>query len=530
MKSACCIPLVVTLLVSALWSADASAQSAATWGITFPTSHTGVEQQHFLEGVTAMHLHMFEDAGEHFQAAQRLAPDFAMAYWGEALNQHRTIWSIHNLEEARSVLRRLGATPEERAATATTAREKGYLAAVEELFGEGTQREREAAYSEAMRELSEAYPTDTEARAWYALSLMRVTPPGLTREQTRTRMASLALRVLQDNPLHPGGNRYLIQSTDDPENSALGFVAVENLRGVEATAAEALHIPSHVHIQQGMWPEAAESNMRAFEASMAWVDEHGWSLEDLNNHNYGHLIQFAHYAYLQAGQLAEAEAIRQRVRTDFEESGHAGAIRTPLSDTHARSVVDLAHWKDARMLAEMAQRDGIRDAGMWLAIGIAAARSDDLELAREALAVLSGTTGGPASLAAVSAKQVAGLIHLAEGDVDRALGELSEATRINWERPVTRIGVPPRPLKPVIELYGEALLEVGQTQKALDQFELGLTVFRGRTGLLMGAAQASRELGRIEDAQGYYRALADIWADADEGHPFAAEIRKNAMR
>ena len=104
------ISLVATLLVSALWSADASAQSAATWGITFPTSYTGVEQQHFLEGVTAMHLHMFEDAGEHFQAAQRLAPDFAMAYWGEALNQHRTIWSIHNLEEARSVLRRLGAT------------------------------------------------------------------------------------------------------------------------------------------------------------------------------------------------------------------------------------------------------------------------------------------------------------------------------------------------------------------------------------------------------------------------------------
>ncbi len=74
------------------------------------------------------------------------------------------------------------------------------------------------------------------------------------------------------------------------------------------------------------------------------------------------------------------------------------------------------------------------------------------------------------------------------------------------------------------------LLEVGQTQKALDQFELGLTVFRRRTGLLMGAAQASHELGRIEDDQEDYRALADIWADADENHPFAAEIRRNTMR
>ncbi|MCH7815925.1 MAG: hypothetical protein IIC60_05065, partial [Proteobacteria bacterium] len=72
------------------FSSQLGAQTYQNWNLVFPTSQTGAAQEHFLDGVTYMHLHMFEDAGEHFRASQQLAPDFAMAYWGEALNQHRT--------------------------------------------------------------------------------------------------------------------------------------------------------------------------------------------------------------------------------------------------------------------------------------------------------------------------------------------------------------------------------------------------------------------------------------------------------
>ena len=173
---------ITTVLVSLLLIAPTSvAQPASYWQMQFPTSESGIAQQHFLEGVTAMHLHMFEDAEEHFQAAQTAAPDFAMAYWGEALNNHRTIWSIHRPEQARAVLGRLGATPIERAAKAPTTREKAYLEAIEILYGAGSQRERQASYSKAMAQLSAQYPDDLEAKAWYALSLMRETPAQMTR-------------------------------------------------------------------------------------------------------------------------------------------------------------------------------------------------------------------------------------------------------------------------------------------------------------------------------------------------------------
>ena len=111
-------------LILLVFSTQASAQVYKNWGLVFPTSQSGEAQEHFLDAVTYMHLHMFEDAEEQFRMAQRLVPDFAMAYWGEALTQHRTIWSIHRLDVAREVLARLGATPTERAAKAPSAREK----------------------------------------------------------------------------------------------------------------------------------------------------------------------------------------------------------------------------------------------------------------------------------------------------------------------------------------------------------------------------------------------------------------------
>ncbi len=505
------------------------AQTASNWGMEFPTSQSGVAQEHFLEGVTYMHLHMFEDAEEQFRAAQAAAPDFAMAYWGEALNNHRTIWNIHRPEAAREILNRLGANVEERAAKAPTEREKAYLMSVEILFSQRDLRERRAAYAEAMRQISERYPDDTEAKAWYALSLMRETPPDMTRQQTRSLMASLSLEVLARNPRHPGANRYLIQSTDDPENTDIGVIAVNNLRLVDTDAAEALHIPSHYYVQHGMWSEVAESNMKAFDASMSWVDDHGWSLEDLNSHNYGHLLQFANYGYLQSGMISKAESIRNRIYSDFLASNQAAEIAVPLADTFARMIIDLEQWSSAADLVEDVRNFNIRQPSIWLAIGLGAVRSGNLDLAEEALAILSDSADGSASVGSIAALQIDGILRISEGSTRQGLSLLNDAVKLsaqmNVQNPVTLIGSPPRPVKPALELYGEALLETGSAALALEQFQQGLKLYHGRTNLLLGAARAATASGDTIDAYRYYERLSKIWSAAEETHPFTAEVR-----
>ena len=514
--------LIVLLLLVAT---NVNAQIHKNWAIDFPTSETGAAQEHFLEAVTYMHLHMFEDAEEHFLQAQSLSPDFAMAYWGQALNQHRTIWNIHNYDVAQSILGRLGNTPAERAAKAPTEREQSYITAIELLFGDGSQAEREAAYSDAMLSLSERYPQDIEASAWFALSLMRINAPGMTRQQTRSLMAGTSLKVLSENPRHPGANRYLIQSTDDPENTDLGIVAVINLEMVETDAAEALHIPSHYHIQHGMWQEAAEANMQAFDSSMRWVEENGWSLQDLNSHNYGHLLQFANYAYLQAGLLTEAAEIRERVRSDYIASGLAAEIEVPFADVTARWVLDLEQWQEADDLADLAREYSIDQPGLWLAIGIAAVKSDKIELAREAIDRLQGLSDVASAQSTIAARQIEGLLEIELGHVESGLNILNETVEVNWENPGLLIGMPPRPFKPVLELYGEAQLQAGQPEQALASFQRGLTRYRERTNLLLGAARAAEQSGQLELAQNYYSKLAEAWSDAESGHSFVGEVR-----
>ena len=103
---------------------------ASTLGeIRFPTSGSPKAQRHFLRGVLLLHSFEYDDAQAAFQKAQKVDPDFAMAYWGEAMTLNHPLWGEQDLDEAREVFARLGSSDEERMAKAPTEREKGFLRA-----------------------------------------------------------------------------------------------------------------------------------------------------------------------------------------------------------------------------------------------------------------------------------------------------------------------------------------------------------------------------------------------------------------
>jgi hypothetical protein len=110
-------------------------------------------------------LHNFEydDAREEFQSASKIEPDFAMAYWDEALTHTYTLWMGQNLAAARAALQRLAPTPDARLRKTPTEREKAYLNAVETLYGQGEKPARDRAYADAMGRLMKKYPDDLEA-------------------------------------------------------------------------------------------------------------------------------------------------------------------------------------------------------------------------------------------------------------------------------------------------------------------------------------------------------------------------------
>ena len=517
--------ILATLGVIGLLTPGLAAQESNWdhWGIEFANSGATEAQEPFMRGVTALHLHMFEDAEAHFQQAQRVDPDFTMAYWGEAMAHNQPIWRIQHRDQAHAILERLGSTPADRAARASTTREKDYLATLEILYGMGDKRARDVAYEQAMRQLSERYPDDTEALAFWTLSRVVLFPRTRVGMQQRMKTAALAQEILKRNPHHPGGARYLIQATDDPIHADLGLIAAEMLVDAQPQSSTARHLPGHVFIQLGRWAEAAKQHMTAFDASMQWTDAHGYTLEQLNDHNYVHLLNYGQYCYLQLGQLEKARDIIDLTRRDYRRSDRSPTIGSALAITSARYLIETAQWEMTAELAASANRDKFGDhPGLQLALGLGAGWTGQRELARASLAWLArfDTTRG-----AIMRHQVAALIRRAEGDVEGAVQLLANAVDIEDETiAFTHLGVDAHLMKPSHELYGEVLLSEKRPSEALEMFEAALIRYPGRTASLLGAARSSAAVGNRGLAQRYYSAVQENFVNADPKHPIVQEL------
>src|SRR3954468_4027709 len=53
--------------------------------VSFANSGAAAAQETFLRGLALLHNFEYPDAAEQFRKAQQIDPDFAMAYWGEAM-------------------------------------------------------------------------------------------------------------------------------------------------------------------------------------------------------------------------------------------------------------------------------------------------------------------------------------------------------------------------------------------------------------------------------------------------------------
>src|SRR5690242_2252353 len=81
------------------------------------------------EGIAALHNFEYEAANEAFTRARTADPSRALAYWGEAMSFHQTLWRNEDVAAGRAALARLAPTPAERAAKADGPKTVALLAA-----------------------------------------------------------------------------------------------------------------------------------------------------------------------------------------------------------------------------------------------------------------------------------------------------------------------------------------------------------------------------------------------------------------
>ena len=483
-------------------------QAQELGSISFPTSGAAAAQPKFIEGVKDLHSFEFDEAAEAFHEAQRLDPNFALAYWGEAMSYNHPLWAQLDLPAARKALERLAPTLEGRLAKAHMEKEKAYLEAVDKLFyAPGDKLARDNAYSDAMARLYDRWPDDHEVAIFYSLSLLGTVRPGDKGFRRQALAASLAFKVFQENPNHPGAAHFIIHAFDDPDHAILALPAARVYARIAPAAPHALHMPSHIFVQLGMWQDVVASNVVAYKAAVDLIARMHLpeGREDF------HTLSWLEYANLMLGKFDEARKNVDLARQAADRNPKNPAIGQQYHTMLARYILETGKWEkiplegSTQASADHESMPGMpgmatrySGEGAWTFIaGLSAAKMgdpDDADRARAKLSAMrqSVESGGDAYAAkpfAIMENEVASAVQLTRGQKAEAVRLAKQAADI--ESTLAAPSGPPDPIKPAMEFYGEVLLDADRPAEAAVAFQQALLRTPKRTPSVEGLARAT---------------------------------------
>lgn len=487
-------------LITALFLIQTSivtAEAQELGKIVFPNSGSEAAQEEFLTGVKALHSFQFDDARFAFERAQKADPDFALAYWGQAMSDNHPLWAQQDIEAASAALNRLAPTAEARLAHAETEKEKAFMTAVEVLyFSPGDKLQRDFAYSEHMARMYERWPEDDEVSIFYALSLLGTVRPGDDGYRRQALAASISQKIFARNELHPGAAHFIIHSFDDPDHAILALPAAEVYAEIAPAAAHALHMPSHIFLQLGMWTDVVNSNIDAYAAAVNANKKFGLAegREDF------HTLSWLAYANLMLGHFDQANKNLDNAKAALDRNPESAGVLNGYLNMRGRHVLETGQWVDIELPAAGSPQGGHAN---WISvIGMSAAHLGNNDRANAAIARLAMLREKMAAAGRdydskkvlILEKQVMAVLSLANGDADQAIAAAREAADIETAEMKAPSG-PPDPMKPAVELYADVLLAADRPVEAISAYERSLQWIPKRTPSIKGLEKASAQAG-----------------------------------
>ncbi len=519
---------ICSLLYILLLLCSASARAQKDFGeVAFKNSGPAAAQADFLHGLAQLHNFEYEDAAEHFRNAQQIAPDFALAFWGEAMTKNHAVWHEEDVPAACEILNRLAPTPEARLAKAPTEREKLYVRSVEALFSDGTKAERHRQYESALAELHRKFSDDVDGASFYALAILGTAENGRD-FATYMRAAAVLEEVFPQHPRHPGVVHYLIHCYDDSVHAPLGLRAARIYAKIAPEAAHAQHMTSHIFLSLGMWDDEVKAN----ETAMAVVNRARQKAGKPPG-MCGHINEWLEYGYLQQGRVADARRVLEGCRQEAEKAAAAASDpknpahaamsgmtmtgMTPAmmsvgsySEMRAHFLIDTQLWNDDAVRWTLPPGDyPLAQTVFDYTNAFAALRRGDLAGAREAAFRVEsgeqrfvewmkqqkmGDSMIPmfSEIALIYNGELHAQISAAEGETQEAVTELQRIAAKEHAMPF-EFG-PPNIEKPTDELLGELLLQLNRPSEARDAFQAALARAPGRRLVVEDLARTDKEM------------------------------------
>jgi len=529
------VPLLVVAFV--LGDAPLSAQVVPPLGekigqVTFPVSCAPAMQKPFERAVALLHSFWYLESAKAFAAIAQADPGCGMAYWGVAMSQWTQIWSPPT---PAAIKRGAEAMEKAKAAGAKTDRERDYIAAADLFFRDADKadhRTRAAAYGKAMEQMYQRYSGDREVAMFYALSLQAVADPHDKTYANQRRSGEIAEKVLAVEPNHPGAAHYIIHAYDYPATATQGLPAARRYAQFAPTVPHALHMPSHIYVLLGMWPETVKSNLVAAEAEK----DRG------NPDDRMHALDYLVYAYLQQAQDGEAKRVVDEARgimADLAAKNYNSGRPTAafaMAAIEARWTMERGRWAEAAAVEPRPNNFPHTEAMIYFARGIGAARTGDLAQTRAAADKLAALRDALtqrkdaywAEQVEIQRRAVAAWQTRAEGKQDEALAQMRSTAEL--EATTEKHNISPGPIALARELLGDMLLEAKQPALAMAEYDAALKISPNRFKALQGAAKSAELVGDRDRAKAYYTRLLTVAAASDGQRVEVAEARAFVAR
>jgi tetratricopeptide (TPR) repeat protein len=499
--------------------------------IHFANSCAKAAQTEFNRAVALLHSFQYEQSRSSFVAVAERDPTCAMAQWGVAMSHYHGLWDNGDTAAGRAALQKAqqlaGANPK------TTPRERAYIDALAEIYRQDDKNHasHDRAFEQKMGELQAAYPADSEAAIFHALTLA-ITAPKTDRTFANQRKCGEILEpIFKEQPRHPGIAHYIIHCYDNPVLAEQGLGAARMYARIAPASAHANHMPSHLFTRVGSWDESISSNLKS--AQLAAAAEARSTNGEARDQRL-HAMDYLEYAYLQSARVQQAKAVLEQMHSLPPLVGLTLTGDYAIAAIPARLAVELGNWTEASGLTVRREGSPWTQAITWTAIGVGAARSGNLERAAAAVQTLASLRDATATQdnvywsnqIEVQRREVAGWIAQSSGNGTDAIAQLRSAAEL--EETMDKNAVTPGAVTPAREMLAQALFLQNHPQDALAEYQAVLKVAPNRFNALVGAANAAEAAGNAQTAYEFFRKLTQI-AVGDERSELATARRKIAV-
>jgi tetratricopeptide (TPR) repeat protein len=453
------------------------------------------------------------EAVRSFREAQKLDPNFAMAYWGEALalgpniNMPMTDDVVVTAYEAIGKAKALS--------KGVTAKERTLIDALSRRYGANPMVQRSGLDNDwvvAMNEVAKAFPGDADVQVLHADAMMNLQPwdyweaDGKTPKKNAGAIVAALETALSVNPNHAGAQHLYLHAVEASSTPERGEAVADALRGKTPGVGHLLHMPSHIYMRLGRHGDGIAVNADAVAADERLIASAGDETSALFRYGYyPHNVHFLMVSAQMAGvadQVFSAAEKLDAVTSDqvSRDLAWVQAIKTAPYTAHAQfadaeTILAMeapdasfpyvkGFWHYARALAYIAKGDTAKAQAESDAIGELIATADFASLEAQFL---------PAKSVLALARLVAeARIAQAAKDYAKAEEHLRKAIELEDGMPYQE---PAYWYYPMRQTLGAVLLQQGRAEESAEMFRAALSKSPRNGWVLWGLMQAQKAAG-----------------------------------